>query len=231
MTEKSGFHKQASRAIVEDTTLPEMGSPEESIPRSIVPYSRDDDRSRYLGLRASGFSIREALGLIAKAKSTLSAWRQDPEFVKLENDIPALRKTLALEYAGLEFLRNYRLVLEKDFRVIKGSLKKETFVDDHGKEHKIPQDSQDFQYLLKMRPHYTPQQLQAIEQLFGRDTEGKDFNWTDFVLEMSRTTEKVKIETRRKQEPELATVEEEFDELPELCTSGNEGTSKGHGKK
>jgi hypothetical protein len=72
-------------------------TPEESIPRSIVPWNRDDDRSRYLGLRASGFHIREALGLIGKAKSTLSLWRHDPVFLDLENKIPELRKTLALE--------------------------------------------------------------------------------------------------------------------------------------
>lgn len=216
------FHKKESQALVESTALPEVDTPEESIPRAVVPYNRDDDRSRYLGLRASGFTIREALGLIAKAKSTLSLWRKDSVFLDLENRIPELRKTLALEYASLEFLRNYRLVLEKDFRVIKGSLAKETVHDDNGKPRKVPMDSQDFQYLLKMRAHYTPQQLQAIEQLLGKEGEAGSLrdNWTDLVLSFSRVKEEVKVETRHKQEPELGQIIE--GEAEEIVLDGSQ---------
>lgn len=203
-----GFHKEASQAALNSVALPELGTPEESIPRAIVPWPRDDDRSRYLGLRASGFTVREALALIGKAKSSLSLWRHNQTFVNLENSVPELRKTLALEYASLEFLRNYRLVLEKDYRVIRGSLAKRTALDKDGSVKTLPMDSRDFQYLLKMRAHYTPQQLQAIEQLFGGSS-GKEFNWTDFVLTLSRTREEVKIETRHRQEPQLAPVEDE----------------------
>lgn len=177
---------------------------EVSVPRSVIPWHRDDDRSRYLGLRSSGFTIREALGLIGKAKSTLSAWRHDPVFVDLEEKLPELRRELALEYASLEFLRNYRLILEKDYRVIKESLTKRTVYDDKGRPHAAPMNSQDFQYLLKLRSHYTPQQLQVIEALFGPNGDGKAGNWTDLVLTMSRTTEELKVETRRRQEAELA---------------------------
>lgn len=212
--ERTGFHKEQSQAAIDNTTLPPLDTPEESVPRSLVPWNRDDDRSRYLGLRSSGFTIREALGLIGKAKSTLSLWRHDPTFLELENNIPELRKTLALEYASLEFLRNYRLVLEKDYRVIKGSLSRKTSLpDDDGRTHTLPQDSQDFQYLLKARAHYTPQQLQAIEQLFGGNGDKKAGNWTDLVLTLSRTREEVKIETRHKQVPELATIEGDYTEV------------------
>ena len=193
-----------------ETTLP-VESQEESIPRSLVPYNLDDDRSRYLGLRSSGFTIREALGLIGKAKSTLSLWRHDPKFLELEDSMPELRKTLALEYAGLEFLRNYRLVLEKDYRIVSDSLQKHYREDKDGAKIEIPMDSQDHKYLLQMRSHYTPQQLQAIEQLFGRGKEGgKETNWTDFFLEMSRTTETVKIGTRERSEPQQAHITEDI---------------------
>jgi hypothetical protein len=195
-----------------------MDTPEEAIPRTLVPYNRDDDRSRYLGLRASGFTIREALGLIGKAKSTLSAWRKEPAFLNLEENIAELRKTLAIEYAGLEFLRNYRLILEKDFRVIKGSLTRKVTVGEDGKSYTSPQDSQDFQYLLKLRVHYTPQQLQAIEQLFGRGTSQTEFNWSDFVLTMSKTKEEVKIESRPHQNTNLAPLDIEEDSQIELSS-------------
>lgn len=181
------------------TDLPQLDTPEESIPRAVVPWNRDDNRSRYLGLRCSGFTIREALSLIGDAKSTLSHWRKDPEFLELENNIPELRKTLALEYASLEFLRNYRLVLEKDYRVLQESLSKKTKVID-GEEQEVPMNSQDYQYLLRLRSHYTPQQLQAIEGLFGKQNNGgMETNWTDFFLSISRT-EEVKIGTRQRTE-------------------------------
>jgi len=198
------------RNLVE-TQLPEE-SQEVSIPRSVVPYNRDDDRSRYLGLRSSGFTIREALGLIGKAKSTLSHWRKDTEFLRLEDMLPELRKTLALEYASLEFLRNYRLVLEKDYRVIKDSLVKRTRTDKEGDTVTVPMETQDYNYLLRMRAHYTPQQLQAIEQLFGGGGggNGQPTNFTDFVLSLTRTStvEEVKLESRKRQEPELARITE-----------------------
>jgi len=172
-------------------------SAEEQIAKSIIPYHYDDARARYLGLRASGFSVREALRLIGKAQSTLSAWRHDSEFVGLEDRIPEFRKTLAVEYAGLEFLRNYRLILEKDYRVIKDSLDKDAVLS-----------SQDHQYLLKLRSHYTPQQLQIIEVLISSGTPGGEFNFTDIIIEASRTQERVRIETRKRSEAELAPVTE-----------------------
>lgn len=189
-----------------ESTLPTEPQ-EESIPRSLVPWNRDDARSRYLGLRSSGFTLREALGLIGKAKSTLSLWRQDPAFLDLENRLPELRKELALEYASLEFLRNYRLVLEKDYRILQESLVKRTKEDKDGNKVLVPMEAQDHKYLLQMRSHYTPQQLQAIEQLFGRGSGGSgEMNFTDFVLSLSRTTEEVRITTRKRQEPELAKI-------------------------
>lgn len=172
-------------------------SEEESIAQSIVPYDRDDARCRYLGLRSSGFTIREALRLIGKAQSTLSAWRHDEVFADLETRIPELRRELALEYANLEFLRNYRLILEKDYRVIKSSLDKNVVLT-----------AQDHQYLLKLRSHYTPQQLQIIEVLYAADKAGEGFNFTDFVLSMSRTKESITIGTRKRSEPQLSPIVE-----------------------
>ena len=177
---------------------------DEEIAKSIVPYNRDDARCRYLGLRASGFGIREALRLIGKAQSTLSLWRHQQLFVDLENRIPELRKELALEYANLEFLRNYRLILEKDYRVIKESLEKRK--DKEG--NILPMLNQDHQYLLKMRSHYNPQQLQIMEALFMMDKSGEGFDFTDLIMTMSRTKDEVKLESRKHSKPELSTIVE-----------------------
>ena len=170
--ERSGFQKEERRLESENTTLPELETPEESIPRSLVPWNMDDDRSRYLGLRASGFTIREALGLIGKHKSTVSKWRLDPKFLKLEDN---LRK------------------------------------DAEGNVHKVPMDSQDFQYLMKLRPFYTPQQLAAIQQLFGTQAPGGEGDgWMEMALRRTRTeTEEMTVRTRHRQESNIAPIRDE----------------------
>lgn len=170
---------------IEPIELDTKSTPEESIAQSLLPYNLDDDRARYLGLRSSGFTIREALKLVGKAHSTLSYWRQDSEFVSLETRLPELRQQLSLEYANIEFLRNYRLVLEKDYRVVKKSLTDEDLT------------RQEHDYLLKMRTHYTPQQLSIIEALIGATDQEQGFDFTRAVLEVSRT-ETVKVTSRNR---------------------------------
>ena len=154
----------------------------EKLASSIIPYARDDAKARYLGLRASGFTIREALRLIGYAHSSLSKWRLDEEFVAIEARLPEFRQQLSMEYANLEFVRNYRLVLEKDYRVLIQSLKSKEVLTD-----------QEQAYLLKMRSHYTPQQLQIIEALLGSDGKGLGdaMDFTELVLAAERVKERM----------------------------------------
>lgn len=193
---------------------------EESISQSIVPYNRDDDRARYLGLRASGFKIREALRLLDKAKSTLSLWRTDPEFVGLEERLPEFKHELAVEYANLEFLRNYRLVMEKDFRVISSSLETQTI---EGRTVPKPMSNQDYNYLLKLRTHYTPQQLQIIETIMNPQKEGSgtpsDFDFTKLVLTMQRSKETLEVKTRDRGNPEISHIQEKANAKAETKNS------------
>jgi transcriptional regulator with XRE-family HTH domain len=161
----------------------------EAIVQSVVEATNDSKKVKFLGFRASGFTIRESLSLVGIHEKTLSRWREgDILFQAHEANLPELRKTLGTEFAHLEFMRNYRLILEKDFRVISKSLSKNT------DNELTPAENS---YLLKARAHYTPQQLQVMQQLIGA---GKDntvaFDFTQFVLTMSRktTTDEVKLE-------------------------------------
>ena len=158
----------------------------EAIAQSTIPYNRDDDRARYLGLRASGFKIREALKLLGVHKSTLSFWRKNEVFENCENRLPEYRKQLAKEYANLEFLRNYRLVLEKDYRVLKKSLK---MYDTDEEKKELTRD--EHQYLLKLRSVYGPQQLEAIETVMRGYGDSGEFDFTKLVLERTRVVERV----------------------------------------
>ena len=191
--------------MVLEPTVEVQRSPDESIAQSIVPYNRDDDRARYLGLRSSGFSIREALKLIGRAASTLSLWRHNEEFANLESRIPEFRKDLALEYVNLEFCRNFRLVMEKDYRVLHQSLHPNK--DDEGKS--IPMSSQDQAYLIKMRAYYTPQQLQIMEALGAGEADGVGFNFTSIIMEATKTVQRIKVEGKRVDElPEVQSTDE-----------------------
>jgi len=154
---------------------------EEAIASSLVPYHRDDPRAHFLISCACGFSIREALKYIGRSKSALSLWRRDPRFVDLESRLPEIKKTLGMEYTSLEFLRNFRMVLEKDFQVIRKSLDKNQVLT-----------VQESSYLIKMRSQYTPQQLQIIEALVA--AEGKSgFDFTRIILQAFRREEGVTI--------------------------------------
>ncbi len=171
--------------------IPEAEDVEEKIAQSIIPYSRSDGRARYLGLRASGFTVREALKYIGYAKSTLCLWRKDPQFLDYEQRLPEYKKDLALEFANLEFMRNYRMVMEKDYRVLKKSLNPAMIqvkdIDDNPVSMEEPLSKQDQEYLIKMRTFYTPQQLQVLQTLIAADKTDDNFDFTKFVIEASKT--------------------------------------------
>ena len=115
----------------------------------------------------------------------------------MEKRLPEFRKALANEYCEIEFVRNFRLVMEKDHQIIKKALEVVgEFFDAQGKKIDIPNlTKQENDYLLKMRAYYTPQQLSAISALTRGGTGSKDddiFDFTKAVLsfaEHSRTVE------------------------------------------
>jgi hypothetical protein len=157
MVNEAGSTPQSNSTVAGQ--LVQLTPPELAIASSTIPYPRDDNKARYLGYLASGFSIREALHAVGVTAAALSQWRQQPEFASLEKKVPEFRRTLAIEYTAMEFFRNFRLVLEKDFRILRKSL---SFDDE------MTEQEQD--YLLKIRPNYTPSQLQVLEALFKSES-------------------------------------------------------------
>ncbi len=159
-----------------------------SIAQSSIPWPTDDNKARYLGYRASGFTIREALHLVDCAHSTLSLWRKDPEFVSVEERLPTLAANLRTQFIGMDFVRNFRLVLKKDFEVLKKSLGMVEEPNKDGKFVTARLTAMENAYLTKMRSMYTPEALAKIESMLrGEDTEeGKGFDWTEVVMTVRR---------------------------------------------
>ncbi len=179
--------------VVKNPPYPVPDAPEPvAIASSLIPYDRDDEKAMYLGYRACGFSVREALQLIQRSKAWLSGARHDEKFLNLENRIPEIRKDVSKEYVEIEFFRNFRLVLEKDYQVLQKSL---GLVQELNEEtgqmqvaHLTPSEAS---YLIRMRAQYTPQQLGIIEVVVKGSANGEDFTkWVaehQDIIKVSRT--------------------------------------------
>lgn len=137
----------------------------EAIAESMVPVQvgyADDQKSRYLALIACGFKMTEAVRMVGIHLRTAYRWRDDPTFLQSENQARgALRKKLASEHLNVEFTRNYALALQRDWMVLGKSVKDGELT------------KQEHEYLLRARNHYTPQQLQILQQLISTDGASK----------------------------------------------------------
>ena len=184
----------------------------EAIAQSIIPYHYDDNRAMFLGLRSCGFRPRESLKLIGVTGAALSFWRKDPKFADLEKRLPEFRRQLALEYVNLEFMRNFRLVTEKDYKILKRSLMT-VKIEVDGKEQEVamPLTKQEHDYLLKMRPNYSPQQIQALQALVTGEAPDGEFNFQDTIKKLDRAGQ-LRVKATRETVEVIAT--ESGSELP-----------------
>jgi len=168
--------------------LPSAEPKEVSAAASLIPYRRDDLRCKYLGYLACGFSDEEALYVLGLNIGWLESARQDDKFINLEERIPEIRKELSQEYTELDFYRNFRMVLEKDHRILRKSLEMEL-----DEETGLPAEMTPFdqQYLLRLRSAYTPQQLQLLEAVVSGGDGGFNFaKWVEAnqeIIQISRT--------------------------------------------
>ncbi len=178
----------------EQTLLPPSTQPKEiSAAQSLIPYKRNDSRSKFLGYLACGFSDEEALYVLGLNLYWLELQRKEDKFSELEERVPELRKELSREYVGLDFYRNFRMVLEIDKRVLKKSLGMEQ-VEDPDSGEMVTAELSPFEqmYLLKLRGAYTPQQLQLLEAVATGNDKGLNFSqWVkdnqDKIVQYSRT--------------------------------------------
>ena len=173
--------------------LPSSSPKEVSAATTLIPYSRSDNRAKYLGYLCCGFSDEEALYVLGLNLYWLETVRSESKFCELEERVPELRKELSREYTGLDFYRNFRMVLEVDKRVLRKSLGMEQEEDpDTGEMVKAELTPFEQQYLIKLRGAYTPQQLQLLEAVATGNERGLNFSqWVkdnqDNILQVSRT--------------------------------------------
>lgn len=169
--------------VIEEAAEETNNTPTESLVQSLVPYYIDGDKkAAFLGYLVAGFSKHDAARLTGIHFKTYHRWvDSDPAFVEFMAKIPDVRHKLSDELLDLEFTRNFKLVLGRDFKVL--------HKDATGQE--LTEAEQ--QYLLAIRKFYTPQHLVMLRQLLsGQDESGKAFDFTQTVLEI-----RLSKETRR----------------------------------
>lgn len=127
----------------------------EEITKARFPLFRNPRKGEYLSNRACGFGVRESCHLAGVNHATLTRWRrEDPEFVQWENDrLRFLQTQLAGDVLRAEFMRNFRLILRRDFRVIYKAVYNFDGLT-----------KREWAYLMKIRKEYGPQALLALDR-------------------------------------------------------------------
>lgn len=152
----------------------------EGICQSLIPFYTDGGKkARYLSYLVAGFSVMESVKLAKVHLKSVMRWREsDLVFIELEAKVQtSLRQQLSDQIIDIEFTRNFRLVLAKDFEIL--------FKDAQG----ITLTDKEQQYLLLIRKFYTPQQFVMIKQLVsgdGKSTEAFDFTKTVLTIRLEK---------------------------------------------
>ena len=159
----------------------------ELIAEAMLPIlSNDTTKGKYLSLRSLNFTVLEAAKLVGVTLATIFRWRRDDEkFLQMDTEgISEARKKVANEFLAGEFVRNFHLALQKDMVVLmKAALG----------EDMTPNETE---YLLKIRPQYTPQQLGMIKQLAGEVDSSQDMDFTKLTLTIRREREEIMIQRK-----------------------------------
>jgi len=153
---------------------------------SRIPMMAETRKTSYLSYRACGFGPRTACDLVPISFRTLMHWRaNDPVFKDFEtNRLHELQGSIAGDILKLEFFRNLKLIMKRDFRVFKKAVY--NWAGLTPEEHR---------YLLKARANYTMGDLLALERALAPDGPAPDstgVNVNVFVNEVQVATEEAR---------------------------------------
>lgn len=121
-----------------------------------IPLSNNPRKASYLSYRAAGFSVRESCALVPVNFGTVKKWRrEDSEFREWESGekLAWLQSNVAHDLTQMEFMRNFRLCLRLDKKILfKASLSLATLTD------------RELEVLKVIRKHYTPQDIIVVQR-------------------------------------------------------------------
>ncbi len=163
---------------------------EEALLSRIPLQSGSQKKALYLSYRATGFPVRQACDLAEMSLEDLHRWRkQDSQFKLFETEkLHELQATVGSDVVRLEFMRNFRMVMKKDFLTIRKALFDEENLTDA-----------EWKYFLLIRRHYTPNDMLALEKAISPEShpEGVTLNihldWGTPSMEDEEIVEAVEI--------------------------------------
>ena len=138
-----GLYRQLPAVIDPDKAV------EEGQLEGLFPVkSEHEPRYKFLSYRYQGFTLKESQQKSAVTIQQIMYWRRmDPQFRELEQGLLGpQRNQIRKEIFGLAYLRNYALILEKDFTVLQ-------------KDAELGQEiltKEEAAYLRRIRQFYTP---------------------------------------------------------------------------
>jgi len=93
----------------------------EEMLKARIPLNKNPRKASYLSYRASGFSVREACMLAEISFAAVKKWRrEDEDFRRWESGdgLSWLQHNLASDLFQMEFMRNFRLALRLDRKLL-----------------------------------------------------------------------------------------------------------------
>ncbi len=128
----------------------------EEMLKARIPLSNNPRKASYLSYRAGGFSVRESCALVPVTHGTVKAWRRDDEeFRGWESGerLAWLQSNVAHDLIQMEFMRNFRLCLRLDKKVLyRAALSLDLLTD------------REMEVLKVIRKHYTPSDIMAVQR-------------------------------------------------------------------
>jgi len=135
----------------------------EEMLKARIPLNKNPRKASYLSYRASGFSVREACMLASISFAAVKKWRrEDPDFRKWESGdgLAWLQNNLAHDLFQMEFMRNFRMALRLDFKLLyKANYNLGGMTD------------RETSLLKAIRKQYSPQDLIALQKALEPDAD------------------------------------------------------------
>ncbi len=153
-------------------------------------------KADYLSFRATGFPVRQALHLVGVSQATLGRWRKtDPAFADIEtNKLPELQSSVGPDLVRLDFMRNMRMAIRGDFKVLFKAV-----------HHLDSLTDREFQYLKRIRGLYTPGDLLTVSKALAPDSDTPT-DFAELVMRVSRTRETAEVRIVQEQPAEKPNV-------------------------
>jgi len=128
---------------------------EKSLLSRIPLLAGSESKSKYLSYRATGFGVNEAAQLADIEVTTVQQWRKtDSVFKSIEQSrLQELQREVANDVLHLGFMRNMRLMLEYDQKIIWKMFNDPDEMEPHERT-----------YFHSIRKHYTPSDLLSLSK-------------------------------------------------------------------